>query len=322
MSLENQFINTLLHNHNISSFLKQNPLIFIEYFFNTNTVFFRKLSKTFEVIYNTDELYFISILKIINKYINETNVNTFIKIFTIYYNIELFETVCDYIKYPELKKIYFYELLKNKTTLILDDKTYYFLKNIIDFNKLYLCDHFTILQRQILLGNYNIVKLILNNHTILDNINNSHCTRYLLYIMYPNLLNKKDLDIYKQLEYITTLLSTKESDIEDKIKDIDVSLKDYNLSNNVSLIAFVTDSKLLYKLINKGCDFSNYDNRILLNSKHKLLLIENGIYMEKEYFTEKQEKIVYDNYKKQLYNTFIENNLLIKDIVNDILNYI
>jgi hypothetical protein len=262
-------------------------------------------------------------LKVLNKYINENNVNTFIKLFTTIYNIELFETVCDHVKYPELKTLYFYDLLKKyNSSIILDEKKYYFLKDVIDFNKVYLFDEFTILQRQILTGNGIVVKLILDNHRIVENINNSHCTHYLLFIMYPQLLSKKDLELYKRLEYIVSLMVSKEEDEIDYIlKGIDVSLKEYNFADNVSIISYVTDSKTLYKLINKGCDFSNYDNRLVSNSKNKFLLIENGIYMEKEFFTE-EEKIVYDRYKRKLYDTFIENDILIKDIVNDILKYI
>lgn len=322
MYLENQFISILYNRYNVTSFLKQHSLIFVDYFFNTNSVSFKKLSKTFEVIYNEDELYFISMIKVLNKYIDERNVNTFIKLLTTIYNIELFETICDHVKYPELKTLYFYDSLKKyNSSIILDEKKYYFFKDVIDFNKVYLCDEFTILQREILTGNGYVVNLILNNHTIVDNISNNHSTRYLLYIMSPQLLSKNDLELYKRLEYIVSLM-VKKKEIDEELEDIGISLKEYNFADNVSIISYVTDSKTLYKLINKGCDFSNYDNRLVSNSKNKLLLIENGIYMEKEYFTEEAEKIVYDRYKKGLYNIFIENDILIKDIVNDILKYI
>ena len=322
MYLENQFISILYNRYNVTSFLKQHSLIFVDYFFNTNSVPFKKLSKTFEVIYNEDELYFISMLKVLNKYIDERNVNTFIKLLTTIYNIELFETICDHVKYPELKTLYFYDSLKKyNSSIILDEKKYYFFKDVIDFNKVYLCDEFTILQREILTGNGYVVNLILNNHTIVDNISNNHSTRYLLYIMSPQLLSKNDLELYKRLEYIVSLM-VKKKEIDEELEDIGISLKEYNFADNVSIISYVTDSKTLYKLINKGCDFSNYDNRLVSNSKNKFLLIENGIYMEKEYFTEEAEKIVYDRYKKGLYNIFIENDIMIKDIVNDILKYI
>jgi hypothetical protein len=324
MYLENQFINILYNHYNVTSFLNKNPLIFIDYFFNTNSVPFNKLSKTFEVIYNNDELYFISMLKVLNKYIDERNVNTFIKLFTTIYNIELFETVCDHIKYLDLKTLYFYDLLKKyNSCIILDEKTYYFLRDIIDFNKSYLGDYLTILQRQIITGNYNVVKLIVNNHQIVENVSNKHCTIYLLYIMYPQLLSKYVLDLYERLEYIVSLIDrnkNEDEEIDEELEEINISLKEYNFADNVSIISYVTDSKTLYKLINKGCDFSNYYNRLVERSKNKFLLIENGIYME--YFTEEVEKMMYDRYKKKLYDTFIDNDILIKDIVNDILKYI
>jgi len=323
MSLENQFINILYNNYNIKPFLNKNPLIFIDYFFNTSTNSFKKLSKLFYILYETDELYLISVLKTLNNFINPTNANTFIKLFTTTIdNIQLVESICDYIKYPDLKSIYFYALLKQfNYALVINEELYYLLTDVITFNKTYMFDPFTLLQRNILSKNYNVVKLIVNNHTITDSIYSNHSTKFLLYTTYPDLLNDKDIKIYNLIETIKDHL-IKNIDIDYLLSEIDTSLYPYNSINNTSLICYANDKDTLYKLINKGCDFNNYNNRSILMCKNQELLISNGIYMSNDYFMTSNSIKVYKEYRKELYDIFIGTDLIIKDIVNYILKYI